>query len=285
MAGKRRDGTKTIHKIKQNDALKVIDDLSVQIYCESASCPNRCRCINQGLATFQIMGEICTRRCNSICISKQGKPLPLDENEPRNVGLAVKALGLTHIVLTSVTRDDLKDAGAEHIAKTVTSIHEINPGAVVEVIVHNAPGNDDTIKVIVESSPEVISHDIKTVPRLYPEIFAEAAYPQSLRFLEMVKKINPSIVTKSGMMLGLGENDYEVIKVLSDVRDGGCNCLTLGQYMPPSTSHYQFNRYVTPQEFAEYKCLSLQMGYSSVRSGSFVRTSFDAPEMYKEIAE
>jgi lipoyl synthase len=286
MVGKRRNIIKQQPQngCSRENTKKIIDDLNVQVLCESIKCPNRCQCITQGLATFLIMGDICTRDCN-LCFVKHGKPLPLDVDEPENVAQAVKQLDLNYVVLSSVTRDDLPDGGAAHIARAVTFVHEINPDTSVEVMIHHTPLNDDALNILIDSAPEVITHEIKTVERLQPMLLDNIDYKYSLGLLEKIKTLNPNIVTKSGLMVGLGENDVEVVQLMEDLHDTGCNCITFGQYLPPSTRHYQLSRYITPQEFSEYQDLSLQMGYSSVRSGPFVRSSFDALEMYKEIAE
>jgi lipoic acid synthetase len=194
-------------------------------------------------------------------------------------------LGLKYTVLTSFTRDDLLDSGAAHIARTVDAIHEVNPNTTVEVIVHTCPTCDKDVETILASSPEIITHCVMTVPRLNQELFEKTDYAISLEFIEKVKSLSPSIVTKSGLLLGLGENDYEVIKVIADLHDYGCNCITLEQYLPPSSRHHQPSRSVSLQEFFEYQYLSMQMGYSSVRSGPFICSSFHAMDMYKEIAE
>lgn len=286
MVGKQRDVTeqKAQTNCNHENAKKIINDLNVQVFCESIKCPNRCQCITQGLATFLIMGEICTRHC-TLCFAKQGEPLPLDPDEPRNIAQAVNQLKLNYVVLASVTRDDLPDGGAAHIAHAVVSVHEISPDTTVEVIIHHRPLNVEALKIILDSSPEVITHDLKTVRRLQSELLEKSDYKYSVGLIEKIKSLNPNVVTKSGLMLGLGENDVEVIQAMSDLHDAGCNCITFGQYLPPSKNHHQLSRYITNQEFNEYQGLSLQMGYSSVRSGPFVRSSYDALEMYKEVAE
>ncbi len=285
MTGKRTDAFENIetsNKIKNNP--KIIENLLLTPVCIKSHCPNQCKCISQGTATFRIMGDICTRNCG-YCSFPNGEPLPLDADEPLKVAQSAKQLNLKHIVITSVNRDDLPDGGAGHFSKVVTALHDTLPNASVELYIHDFNGNVKALKTIANSSPEVVMHNVDTVPRLYEEVNRQTDYNRSLHVLELLKSWNPSIVTKSGMILGLGENDYEVIKVMKDVVDTGCNCLTLGQYLPPSTRHHELIRYITAQEFDEYQSLSLQMGFSSVRAGPFVRSSFDAYEMYKEIAE
>jgi lipoic acid synthetase len=282
MAGKRADALR--EKESGTQIKDRIGSLLLKPICITVQCPNQCKCISQGTATFSIMGDICTRNCG-YCAFPQGKPLPLDPDEPEKVAQSAKQLNLKHVVVTSVNRDDLPDGGASHFARVVMAIHDRLPDTAVEILIHDFNGNDDSLKIIAESSPEVISHNIDIVPRLYDEVNAGADYKRSLHILELINSWNPDIVTKSGLMLGIGENDYEVIKVMKDIVDTGCNCITLRQYLPPSTRHHELIRYIPTQEFDEYQSLSLQMGYSSARSGPFVRSSFDAHEMYKEIAQ
>jgi lipoic acid synthetase len=282
MAGKRTDALR--EKESGTQIKDRIGSLLLKPICITVQCPNQCKCISQGTATFSIMGDICTRNCG-YCAFPQGKPLPLDPDEPEKVAQSAKQLNLKHVVVTSVNRDDLPDGGVSHFARVVMAIHDRLPDTAVEILIHDFNGNDDSLKIIAESSPEVISHNIDIVPRLYDEVNAGADYKRSLHILELINSWNPDIVTKSGLMLGIGENDYEVIKVMKDIVDTGCNCITLRQYLPPSTRHHELIRYIPTQEFDEYQSLSLQMGYSSARSGPFVRSSFDAHEMYKEIAQ
>lgn len=283
MTGKRADVLKnkeTSTKFPKN----ILENLLIKPVCISSHCPNQCKCISQGTATFRIMGGVCTRNC-TYCSFPCGEPLPLDPDEPAKIAQSARQLKLKHVVITSVNRDDLPDGGASHFARVVTAIHECLPDTSVELLIHDFSGNADALKAVAESSPEVITHNLDTVPRLYQELNCRADYKCSLHVLELLKSWNPGIVTKSGMKLGLGENDYEVIKVMQNVVDTGCNCLTIGQYLPPSARHHELIRYVPSQEFEEYQSLSLQMGYLSARSGPFVCSSFDAYEMYKEIAE
>jgi len=286
MAGKQRDAVslqaaeaKATGSQGQPEQCKQV--LSV---CENVPCPHQSACLSQGLAVFHILGSYCSRKC-SFCNGTARQLLPLDPGEPLHVALAVKRLQSKHVVLTSFTRDDLEDNGANHIARTVTSVHEINPDTTVEVIIHDCPTNKDSLQTIIESSPEVITHNVRTVPRLHQQLFDNADYACSLDFLENIKSINADIVTKSGLMLGLGENNYEVLGVMSDLHDAGCNCITFGQHLPLSKQQPLPSRYVSPWEFFEYHSLSMQMGYASVRSGPFSCSSYDARNMYREIAE
>ncbi len=285
MAGKRTDAIENSETSNRTEKdCKILENLLLTPVCIKSHCPNLCKCISQGTATFRIMGEICTRNCG-YCQLPGGEPLPLDPDEPEKVARSAKQLALNHICIVAVNRDDLPDGGASHFAKVVTALHDTIPSASVELFIHDFAGNINALKTIADSFPEVVTHSLDTVPRLYKEVNRSTDYNRSLHVLELLKSWNPSIVTKSGMILGLGENDYEVIKVMKDVVDTGCNSLTIGQYIPPSNRHHELVRYITSQEFEEYQSLSLQMGYSSVRVGPFVRSSFDAYEMYKEIAQ
>jgi lipoic acid synthetase len=283
MTGKRTDAMKKNETttIPKNN---IIENLLLTPVCIKSHCPNQCKCLSQGTATFRILGDICTRNC-AYCYFPQGKPLPIDPDEPFKVAQSAKQLNLKYVTITAVNRDDLPDGGASQFARVTEAIHQSLPDTSVELLIHDFGGNTDALKIVADSSPEVIAHNLDTVPRLYEEVNRVTDYSRSLQVLESLKSWNPDIVTKSGMILGLGENDYEVIKVMKDALDCGCNCLTIGQYLPPSTRHHELIRYITSQEFNEYQSLSLQMGYLAVRSGPYVRSSFDAFEMYKEVAQ
>ncbi|MBN1367982.1 MAG: lipoyl synthase [Dehalococcoidales bacterium] len=283
MTGKRTDAIgkkETFTPTKSN----ILGNLLLTPVCIKLHCPNQVRCLSQGTGTFQILGDVCTHSC-AYCFFPQGKPLPVDPNEPDKIARAVKLLNLKYVTITSVSRDDLSDGGATQFARVVEAIHGTSPDTSVELIIHDFGGNPDALKTVADSNPEVIAHKLDTVPRLYEEVNRETDYCRSLYVLESLKVSNPDIVTKSGMILGMGETDYEVIRVMKDVVDCGCNCFTIGQYLPPSTRHHELIRYITSQEFNEYQSLSLQMGYMSARSGPFVSGAFEAYEMYKEIAE
>jgi len=227
------------------------------------------------------MGDICTRNCR-FCAIKKGNPSPLDPDEPRNVARVVANLNLKHVVVTSVTRDDLPDGGAAHFARTINAIRQTNPQTTIEVLIPDFEGSADALQIIVDSSPEVINHNVETVPRLYAEVRPKADYHRSLSLLRAVKSMNRKILTKSGLMLGLGEEQNEVIAVMEDLRAVCCDSLTIGQYLAPSSQHHPVTRYVTPREFKQYQSLGEGIGFSSVASGPFVRSSFNALEMYRE---
>lgn len=256
----------------------LIDGLSLHTVCESALCPNMGECFSQHTATFLLMGDICTRNCR-FCAIQKGNPTPLDPDEPWNVAQAVVESKLKHVVLTSVTRDDLPDGGAAHFARTINAIRQTNPQTTVEVLIPDFRGSPDALKTVIDICPEVINHNVETVPRLYTKVRPEADYHRSLNLLRMVKSVEEKILTKSGIMVGLGEEHNEVVRVMEDLRDARCDLLTIGQYLTPSLKHHPVISYVTPEEFEEYKSLGEKMGFSSVASGPFVRSSFRAAEM------
>ena len=256
--------------------------LSLHTVCEAAECPNQGQCFSSGTATFLIMGEICTRNC-SFCGIKKGHPSPLDPLEPENIARAVTALKLNHVVITSVTRDDLSDGGAGHFARIVEAIRLSSPDVVIEVLIPDFQGSLDALKKVVDSNPHVIGHNIETVPSLYAKVRPEADYRRSLDVLRAIKPTSPDLITKSGLMLGLGENKNEVMAVLEELRSAGCDCLTLGQYLPPSLKHHPLVRYITPQEFDEYRTIGEELGFRCVFSAPSVRSSFRAAEMYQQV--
>jgi len=260
----------------------LLDGLSLHTVCEAAHCPNQGQCFSQETATFLILGDICTRNCR-FCAIKKGKPLPLDPDEPQNIALAVSKLELRHVVITSVTRDDLPDGGAQHFAKTIEAVRQINPQATIEVLIPDFTGSVGALEMVVDSSPEIINHNVETVPRLYPGVRPKADYHRSLDLLRAVKSIDKRILTKSGMMLGLGEREDEIVEVMEGLREVDCDALTLGQYLCPSPQHRPVSRYIPPEEFEKYGDIARELGFRSVASGCFVRSSFNALGMYKEV--
>ena len=257
----------------------LLDGLSLHTICENALCPNIGKCFSEGTATFLILGDVCTRNC-TFCAVKKGIPIPVDEEEPQHLLQAVERLGLSYIVITSVTRDDLADGGADQFAKTIKLLHENGEDAIVEVLVPDFHGSAEAIKTVVEAQPEVVNHNIETVPRLYPEVRPGADYNRSLELLFRVKKLDPKIVTKSGLMLGLGETKAEVLEVMNDLREANCDLLTIGQYLSPSPQHHPVVRFVLPEEFDEYEDIGKEMGFAQVASAPLVRSSFKAAELY-----
>jgi len=264
-----------------NKMKELLDGLSLHTVCEAAQCPNQGQCFSSGTATFLITGDICTRNC-SFCGIDKGHPLPLDPLEPGNVARAVTALKLNHVVITSVTRDDLSDGGASHFAKTIENIRLYNPDVVIEVLIPDFQGSLDALKTVAHSGADVIGHNIETVPSLYTKVRHKADYRRSLDILQAIKAMAPGLITKSGLMLGLGENKNEVMAVLRELRAAGCDCLTLGQYLPPSPKHHPLVRYITPQEFDKYRTIGEELGFCCVFSAPLVRSSFKAAEMYRQ---
>jgi lipoic acid synthetase len=228
------------------------------------------------------MGNVCTRNCR-FCAVDKGIPLPLDLEEPENIARAIKKLGLKHVVITSVTRDDLPDGGAEHFAKIVKAVRRSSPQTRIELLISDLQGSTEALKVITDSVPEVIGHNLETVPRLYSEVRLKADYRRSLNVLGVVKTLNSTIITKSGLMLGLGETYSEVIAVMNDLRDVNCDILTLGQYLCPSPQHRRISEYISPEQFDEYKKIAEQLGFRAVASSPFVRSSFDARSLFERV--
>jgi lipoic acid synthetase len=261
----------------------LMEGLSLHTVCESAHCPNQGECFSRGTATFLILGDVCTRNCR-FCAIKKGRPSPLDPNEPLNVAEAVNKLGLKHAVVTSVTRDDLPDGGAGQFVNTIDAIRQINPQVTIEVLIPDFQGSYEALKAVVASSPEVINHNVDTIPRLFPEVRPKKSdYLRSIKLLQMVKAIDSKMVTKSGLMLGLGETHDEVVAVMEALRAVECDCLTISQYLPPSPAHYPLDRYITPEEFEQYRKRGEEMGFSFVASGPFVRSSYRAAEAYSKV--
>jgi lipoic acid synthetase len=255
----------------------VLAELRLDTVCESARCPNRPECYAHKTATFMILGNVCTRPCG-FCAVSRGKPLQLQDDEPDRVAEAAERLGLRHVVITSVTRDDLPDGGAEHFCRTVLAVRA-RTGAVVEVLTPDFLGNHAAIDRMLRALPEIYNHNLETVPRLYPRVRRNALYRRSLELLQYVKLREPTIHTKSGIMLGLGETIDEVLDLFADLRAVHCDLLTVGQYLQPSAAHLPVERFVTPAEFEEIGRLARQLGFNRVASGPFVRSSYHAQEM------
>ncbi len=271
-------------KVHNNNEIREVEellgDLHLNTVCREARCPNRCECYSKKTATFMIMGSVCTRGC-SFCNVRGGKPGSLDRDEPANIARAVERLGLKYVVVTSVTRDDLEDGGGEHFERVIEEIKGRTPGVKIEVLIPDLRGNKDALRRITEAGPQVINHNIETVPRLYSTVRPEAEYERSLGVIEECKRTSPHIKTKSGIMLGLGETREEVIEVFKELRAHGCDLLTVGQYLRPSEDHMPMERYITPEEFLWYREKALEMGFEGVASGPLVRSSYNAWEMYK----
>ncbi len=257
----------------------LLNSLSLHTICQSAHCPNAGDCFARKTATFLILGNICTRNCR-FCAVEKGYPLPVDEEEPEHLLEAVEALGLRYVVITSVTRDDLPDGGAAHFARTVNLLSDKRLGIMVEVLVPDFLGSREALSTVVAALPSVLNHNVETVPRLYPGVRSRADYRRSIRLLSAVKELEPGMVTKSGLMLGLGETKDEVVAVMKDLREARCDLLTLGQYLPPSPQHYPLSRYVLPEEFTEFETMGISLGFAGVASAPLVRSSFRAAELY-----
>jgi len=258
----------------------VIRDLRLETVCESAKCPNRTECWSQRTATFMILGNVCTRPCG-FCSVPKGKTEALEADEPERVAEAAARLGLKYVVITSVTRDDLPDGGAEHFYRSVLAVRE-RTGATVEVLTPDFLGNRAAVERVIAARPEVFNHNTETVPRLYHRVRRNADYRRTLDLLLQVKTSAPHMTTKSGLMLGLGETVEELLEVLADLRSVGCDILTLGQYLQPTPAHLPVERYVPPEEFDEIGNLARRLGFSLVASGPFVRSSYHAGEMAAE---
>lgn len=258
----------------------LIRDLKLHTVCEDARCPNRSQCFAEGTATFMILGNICTRNC-TFCAVKKGRLLAPDSQEPEHIATAVKKLGLQHVVVTSVTRDDLSDGGASYFAQTIKAIYSCNAGTSVEVLIPDFRSSLTALQTVVDACPTILNHNVETVPRLYHEVRPEANYQQSVKLFQEAKLLNNGLLTKSGLMLGLGETQQEVIEVMNDLRQAGCEILTIGQYLQPSLRHHKVIRYVLPEEFEEYQNIGKKLGFLHVASGPLVRSSFQAAKVYR----
>lgn len=265
-----------------NHVRSLVKDKSLHTVCQSARCPNLNECWSRKAATFMILGDVCTRTCR-FCTVPKGRPDPLDGEEPLNVAEAAARLGLNHVVVTSVDRDDLPDQGAGHFAETIRQIRTRLPHAVIEVLTPDFRGEDDLIDVVADAEPTIFNHNLETVPRLYPRVRPGAKYAQSLALLRRVKERRPEQFTKSGLMLGLGETAEELEAVLRDLRAHGVDILTLGQYLRPTLKQLPVERFVPPEEFDALGRLGKKLGFLSVASGPFVRSSYNAAEVYAAV--
>ena len=256
----------------------LLDELKLHTVCESAKCPNHWECWEKGTATFMIGGDRCTRACG-FCAVSTAKPLPLEADEPMRVAEATRRMRLRHIVITAVARDDLADGGADHFRKTVEAVRQLNPGIVIEVLVPDFNESDAAIESVLAANPHIFNHNLETVRRLTPSVRHRATYDRSLSVLRRVKdRRGGTIYTKSGMMLGLGEAEAEVMTALADLRRAGCDILTLGQYLQPTLKHLPVVEFVSPEKFAEYGSRAGELGFVHVASGPMVRSSYHADE-------
>ena len=259
---------------------KILKDKKIVTVCEEASCPNISECWQKKHATFMILGDICTRAC-SFCNIKTGKPGFVDIDEPLRIAEAVAELDLEHVVVTSVDRDDLIDGGAEHFTKVINSIRKLNSGCSVEVLTPDFNKKPEALNILSSDLPDVFNHNLETVPRLYLSIRPGSRYFVSLKLLSDIKKLNPNIFTKSGLMVGLGETKAEIYQVMDDLRSADVDFITIGQYLPPTQKHAKLERFITPKEFYEYKQMAIAKGFLMVASSPLTRSSYHASEDFK----
>ena len=261
------------------DTAALLGELGLHTICESARCPNGGDCFARHTATFLVLGNTCTRRC-TFCAVTKGAPAPVDPGEPERLVQAAGRLGLKYVVVTSVTRDDLPGGGAAHLGRIIESLH--SRGIRAEVLIPDFAGSLEALRTVAGACPEVINHNVETVPRLYPEVRPRADYERSINLLHTVKGLDPRIVTKSGLMVGLGETKDEVLAVMSDLREAECDLLTIGQYLQPTAAHHPVVRFVPPAEFDELAAAGKAMGFAAVGAAPLVRSSFRAAELYAQ---
>src|SRR5579862_2865220 len=265
-----------------HETRKLMRALSLNTVCEEAACPNIGECWKEKHATVMILGAVCTRAC-TFCNVATGRPDELDPHEPERVGSAVAALGLKHIVVTSVDRDDLDDGGAGHFARTIKSIRAAAPRTTIEVLVPDFLKKDGAIETVIAARPDVLNHNLETVPRLYAEVRPGARYFNSLRLLDQARRLDPAVFTKSGIMVGLGEGRAEVLQVMDDLREAQVDFLTIGQYLQPTPKHHRVDRFVTPEEFESYRRLALGKGFLTVSASPLTRSSYHADEDFARL--
>ena len=265
-----------------HETRKLMRDLNLATVCEEAACPNIGECWTKKHATMMILGSVCTRAC-AFCNVRTGQPGPLDAKEPENVARAVESLGLAHVVITSVDRDDLEDGGAAHFAAVIAEIRKFSPGTTVEVLTPDFLRKDGAIETVVDAGPDVFNHNLETVPSLYLSIRPGARYFHSLRLLQQVKERDPAMFTKSGIMVGLGEKRHEVLQVMDDLRAANVDFLTIGQYLQPTRRHAPVERFVTPDEFKSYERIAYGKGFLLVSSSPLTRSSYHAGDDFERL--
>jgi lipoic acid synthetase len=265
--------------------MQLLSELKVNTVCLQAKCPNLTSCFRDTRLTFMILGTICTRKCRFCAVNKAGRPLGFDGNEAGRIGKIVELLGLTYVVITSVTRDDLPDGGAASFAKTIASIYAAGKNIKIETLVPDFQGNTQSLQVVLGARPCVLAHNLETVERLYPLVRPQADYARSLSLVAASKKIDPKIITKSSLMLGMGETEGEVISAMEDLRQQGCDILTLGQYLAPSADHYPVKEFIAREQFVEYREQAYALGFKTVSSGPLVRSSYRAEELYGSFSQ
>ena len=264
------------------EVAELMRDLKLNTVCKEANCPNLGECYRKHTSTFMILGSNCTRNCK-FCNVTCGKPEPVDPEEPMNVALAAKKLGLRHVVLTCSTRDDLPDGGAEQFAKTVRAIREVCPGTTVETLISDMQGDHASLDIVIAAHPEVLNHNVETVKELQAAVRSKAQYERSLGVLRYCKEQDPTILTKTGFMVGLGETEEQIDRLMDDILETGCDILTIGQYLQPTPKHYPLARYATPEDFARYKEMALRKGFRHVASAPLARSSYKAWEALEDV--
>ncbi len=261
---------------------RLVRESNLATVCQEAMCPNQFECYGKGTATFMILGDRCSRNCR-FCAVQHGPQGTPDPDEPHRVAEAVQQMNLRYAVITSVTRDDLEDGGSAQFAQTIKMVRKKNPATLIEVLIPDLQGDKKNLAAIVEASPHVLNHNMETVQRLYPTVRPQADYHQSLELLKEVKTINPAMITKSGIMVGLGETRDELTHLFADLRAAHCDILTLGQYLQPSKEHLEVDRFVPPEEFTILKTKAKKMGFTAVAADPFVRSSYEAEELYTKV--
>lgn len=273
-------------RLPRPDTIREVESMmrakSLHTVCESARCPNLPECWSKRTATFMILGDTCTRSCG-FCAIKVGRGLEVDPAEPAHVAEVARELGLKHVVVTSVARDDLADEGATQFAQTIEALHAANPSTIVEVLTPDFKAKKWCIKIVTDAHPEIYNHNIETVERLQTVVRPQAKYARSLDVLRQVKQLDPSVYTKSGLMLGLGETKDEVVRTLTDLRSAGVDAVTIGQYLRPTMRHLPVTEYIHPEQFKEYEAVGTEMGFAFVASAPFVRSSYNAIDFSKKV--
>ena len=260
---------------------RLFSELGITTVCQQAQCPNLGSCFKDSRLTFMILGKVCTRSCRFCAVGKsRGAASAVDPDEPCRISRMVKSLGLRYVVVTSVNRDDLPDGGAVQFARTIASIHALGEGVTVEVLIPDFSGDRTSLKIVTGALPAVVAHNIETVWRLYPEVRPQADYGRSLILLKSIKELHPALITKSSLMVGLGETEDEVTGALKDLRGHSCDCVTLGQYLAPSSQHYPVKDFISPRQFERYRQRALALGFTAVVSGPLARSSYNAEQMY-----
>lgn len=260
-----------------NEVNEIMANLKLNTVCKEANCPNLGECFKKHTATFMILGSVCTRHCR-FCNVTHGHAEKVDPHEPVHLAEAVKQMGLKHVVITSVTRDDLEDGGASHFADTIRAVRELNPNTTIEVLIPDLKGRHEDLDIVINAKPDVINHNIETVKSLYSKVRPEADYERSLEVLKYVKEKDPDILIKTGIMVGLGETDEQVYEVMDDSLKVKCDIFTIGQYLRPSEKHIEMKEYVTPEKFEEYKRAGQEKGFRYIASSPLVRSSYKAEE-------